>query len=180
MSFKNGLGRELTYLGILAAILGCREATKPPVDFNNPRLESRLETPSSNIKVEEARGDIEKILASDYMKWLKKDSGLTFDYMTPVRDSKDLYLFRYSYGDETIISYYCQKNRNGFKRYAREIRFEISAEPYFVEVSFFGSDGEGVNPDETMRALMRRYYIDTKDGKPPKDELNVEPKSKLI
>lgn len=184
MSLRNKLGKGIVYLQLLASILGCQNREAAPFGFNGaePKLESRLEIqpPYYSNKVEEAREDIEKILASDYMKWLKQDSELTFDYITPLKNSKGLYLFRYTYGDKTTINYYCQKNNNKFGRYARKIVVEISAEPYFVEVSFFGDENEGVNPDKQMRALMRRYKIETKDGIKPEYRGNIQPKPKII
>lgn len=184
MRLRNELGKGIVYLQLLASILGCQNREAAPFGFNGAetKLESRLEIrptyPYSNSKVREAKEDIERILASDFMKHLKKDSELTFDYITPLRSSEDLYLLRYSYGDKITINYYCQKNNNKFERYAREILFGIRAEPYFLQVSFFG-DEKGVNPDKQMKIIMTKYKIETKDGIKPEYRQTIHPKPRL-
>lgn len=186
MHLRSELGKGVVYLQLLTSILGCqnREATKPQSAFNRagPTLESTLDSNSvfTNIKIGEAKQDIEQILASDFMKHIKKDSELTFDHIMPTGNFESLYLLRYRYGDKITINYYCQKNNNKFERYAREILFEIRAEPYFFQVRFFGNESEGVNPDKKMRVIMTKYKIETKDGIEPEYKQTIRPKHKLI
>jgi hypothetical protein len=162
MSIQNAFGRTVTYLSLFTALCGCNDFPRQ-THFEN-RLESRVQAYSLSAKAQEARQDIERILASEYFKWLKEDSGLIFNYSSPKKQGS--YLFKYTYGEKTTIDYYCNKRNNKFDRYAQQIILYISAEPYFFEITFLGNEDEGVNPDKPMRAIFRRYKIEM-DNRPP-------------